>query len=328
MQIVIDDYGLFLGKTGNRFIIENKDKKEEVSCDSVDQIMILKSSSISTDAVKLAMENNIDIVYLDHFGMPYARVYPCKLGGTTLTRRKQAESLNTQKSFTLARQIVEAKIKNQIYLLQSLGKTRSAVDFSKEITSIQNSLEKLSSMEIKDISERDEILGIEGFCSSVYFSCLSKILPFTERQHEAKDPFNCMLNYGYGILYSEIEKACILAGIDPYLGLLHSDRYGKPSMVLDIIESFRQPLVDRAIITLFVQKQVKEADTEVSGNSIILSKSGKAKVVESVLGRLHTKIEYRGQKLTFQGIILDQCRSIARYFREDDYIHKPFSHRW
>jgi len=328
MQLIIDDYGTFVGKSGNRFIVEQKEKKDEFSADTVDQIIVLKASSISTDAVKLATENNIDIVYLDHFGMPYARIYPCKLGGTTYTRRKQAEITSTPKAFRLGKAIVQAKIKNQVYLLKSLEKTRENVDFSKEIAFLTSSAERAVSLEGFSEEVRNNLLGIEGFASSTYFSCLSKILPFTERQHEARDPFNAMLNYGYGILYSEIEKACILAGLDPYLGFIHSDRYGKPSMVLDLIENFRQPIVDRAIITLFVQKQVKDNDIELSGNVATLTKEGKKKVIDAVLGRLHTKIEHKGTKLSFQVIVLEECRSVARYIREESYRHDPFCYRW
>jgi CRISPR-associated protein Cas1 len=329
MQIVIDDYGTFIGKEGNRFIIDRKENKEEFSADNVDQIIISRASSLSTDAVKLAIENNIDIVYLDHFGMPIGRIYPCRLGGTTLTRRKQAEISKSEKSMNLVKLIVSAKIKNQICLLKSLRKTRENIDFSSEVKSLEDSLARIKAIKSNPNHEtKDNIMGIEGSCSNQYFFCLSKILPFKERQHEAKDPFNAMLNYGYGILYSETEKSCILAGLDPYLGFLHSDRYGKPSMVLDIIEQFRQPIVDRAIITLFAQKQVTDSDTEISGNSLLLTKEGRKKVSETVLERLHAKINYNGKEMSFQSIMLEQARSIARYILQDGYRYKPFVYSW
>ena len=62
-----------------------------------------------------------------------------------------------------------------------------------------------------------------------------------------------------GILYNEIKKSCILAGLDPYFGFFHTDRYNKPSIVLDLIEEFRPMIVDRAIVTLFAQKQVNKS---------------------------------------------------------------------
>jgi CRISPR-associated protein Cas1 len=63
----------------------------------------------------------------------------------------------------------------------------------------------------------------------------------------AQDPLNSLLNYGYGILYGQVEQAIILAGLDPYAGFLHADRPGKPSLTLDLIEEFRQVAIDRVV---------------------------------------------------------------------------------
>ncbi len=328
MQLIIDEYGTFIGKEGERFKVESKEKEDEFSAHQTEQIIITKPSTVSSDAIKLAVENNIDIVYLDHFGMPYARIYPCKLGGTTLIRRRQAEMANEALAGDLVKSIIGAKMENQMLLLKSLEKTRKNVDFSEGMHLIKKSVSRLDDLSGKPIEMRDEMLGIEGSCSANYFACLSKILPFTERQHKAKDPFNAMLNYGYGILYSETEKACILAGLDPYLGFVHSDRYGKPSMVLDFIEQFRQPMVDRAIITLFVQKQASDSDIEAAGDEVMLTKEAKKKVAEAVLSRLHTELSYKGRKLSLQKIMLEKAREFAKCVVEGSADYKPFVHRW
>lgn len=329
MQLIIDNFGAFLGKKGNRFVVKNGEEKQEFSAENVTQIIISSASSVSTDAIKLATEYGIDVVYTNYFGMPYARIYPCKLGGTTLTRRMQATKYSTVKMAETVKKIVEAKVKNQIYMLKSLEKTREGADFSESIKLMGETLKNIAALNgpIDDI--RNNIMGIEGYAGNQYFSCLTQIIPFKERQHQAKDPFNAMLNYGYGILYSEIEKACILAGLDPYLGFLHTDRYGKPSMVLDFIEEFRQPIVDRAIITLFVRKQVdEEKDFEGISNVLILSKSGKEKVVNAVMERLHTKIEYRKKKVSFSNILKRQARLFVKVLLGEKEVYEPFIHRW
>lgn len=328
MQLVVDDYGIFIGKEGSRIKVVQKDKTSEFSIDKIDQIVISRASSISSEAVKLCTENNVDIVFLNHFGMPYARIYPCTLGGTTLTRKKQAEATQSEKIVDIIKSIVGAKMRNQLYLLKSLEKTRQNADFSKEINLITDAITDLERQAGRIEEMRGEIMGLEGFASRQYFACLSSFLPFKERQHHANDQFNTMLNYGYGILYSEVEKACMLAGLDPYLGFLHTDRYGKPSLVLDMIENFRQPIVDRAIITLFAQKQVNEKDTEISGTDFLLTKEGRKKVSEAVLARLHTEIKHRGKKATFQSIILEQARDVVKILHNDSEKFEPFVHKW
>src|SRR5690606_1629977 len=102
---------------------------------------------------------------------------------------------------------------------------------------------------------RTQLMGIEGYCANLYWSAWSLIIPklydFPGRTgRHATDPVNVLLNYGYGILYGEVQNALVLAGLEPYAGLLHTDRPGKPSLTLDLIEEFRAPIVDRTVVGL------------------------------------------------------------------------------
>lgn len=332
MQLIINEFGTFIGKKENLFEIRIKNKereiKEEYSADKVDQIKILCSSTISSSAIKLAMENNIDIVLTNRFGEPYARIYPCKLGGTTLTRKKQLETYFSEKGVLIVKEIIKAKLQNQLNLLKSLNKTRKGL-FKEEISKLNQNLLEFEKINGKNIDEiRDRLLGFEGFSASIYFSCLSKIIPFQKREHEAKDIFNISLNYGYGILYSEIERACIIAGLDPYLGFLHTDRYGKPSLVLDLIEQFRQAIVDRAIINLFIQKQIDDKDLELLEDKAILTKEGRAKVIKAVLERLNSEIKYQNKKISMKEIMQEKIRDVARFILNqkenfEAFVYKP-----
>ena len=104
-------------------------------------------------------------------------------------------------------------------------------------------------------------MGFEGTAGRSYFQCLSALLPekyqFKGRfRRPAKDPFNACLNYCYGILYSLVEKGCILSGLDPYVGFLHTDNYNKKSLVFDLIEPFRI-YGEQTAIYLFTGKKWK-----------------------------------------------------------------------
>ena len=329
MQLIVDGYGSYIHSKENLFEVEMKTKaqekkKEEFSADMVSQILITSKVSMSSGAIQLAMEKQIDIVYLDWRGVPYARTYPCKLGGTTLTRRRQATKYLSSEVVGMVKAMIGAKITNQLTLLKRLAKARKSRKFDSYISQIKVNMTKLNIIEGNVDEARDVILGIEGYCSNQYWTALTTILPFRGREQEAKDIVNAMLNYGYGILYSEIEKACIIAGLDPYLGFLHTDRYGKPSTVLDMIEEFRQTIVDKAIITLFARKQVEESDGEISGNVFMLTKKGRQKVIEAVMERLHSKIRHTNKEYTLQGIILEQARQVARVLLGEKKEYVPF----
>ncbi|MDD5022849.1 MAG: CRISPR-associated endonuclease Cas1, partial [Candidatus ainarchaeum sp.] len=329
MQIILNEFTSFLGKKGERFIIKTGDKKQEIAIRDVDQILIAAASSISVGAIKLALKNEIDIVFLTGYGKPLGRVFPCKLGGTTLTRKKQTEAYYSQVGAEIAKNLVKGKILNQAYFLKALSKSRT-LNFSEvadQNMALAKNIDKLDGL-LDDI--RDEIFGLEGLAASGYFDCLKALLPFEKRDPEANDEVNILLNYGYGILYSETEKACILAGLDPYFGFLHTDRYNKPSMVLDLIEGFRPIIVDRAIVTLFTQKQVTDKLFEVhfETKQKRLEKSGREKVISAVMERLYTKINYGGKKTTFQDVMLSQARAVSNYLLGKNKNFEPFVYKW
>lgn len=329
MQIILNEFTSFLGKKGERFIIKTGDKKEEITVRDVDQILIAAASSVSVGAIKLALKNEIDIVFLNGYGKPLGRVFPCKLGGTTLTRKKQTEAYYSEIGAEIAKKLVKAKISNQAYFLKALSKSRE-LDFSgtadKNLVLAKN-LDKLNGRLDKI---RDNVFGLEGMAANGYFDCLKKLLPFERRDPESNDQVNILLNYGYGILYSETEKACILAGLDPYFGFLHTDRYNKPSMVLDLIEGFRPVIVDRAIVTLFTQKQVTQElfETNTVKDQMRLGKAGREKVISAVMERLYTKITYKGRKTTLQDVMLSQARAVANYLLDKNKEFEPFIYKW
>jgi CRISPR-associated protein Cas1 len=328
MELLLNEYGMFLGKRENRFVVRLNGKEQEFSADTVTQIILQAPCSVSASAVRLASENTIDIVYLDSIGRPYARVYPCKLGGTTLTRRKQLEAGSTAKSVRLAKAFVQGKLTNQRRFLKALGKSRGGL-FATEANAIGSEARKIDDLDGTTVdSIRNVLLGLEGNAAAAYFSCLGRIVPFKRRLRKAGDDFNICLNYAYGVLYNEIEGACVLAGLDPYLGFLHTDRYGKPSMVLDLIEEFRSAIADRAIVTLLVQKRLSAADFEDGPTGRILSKQGRKKIVEALMTRLHTRITYRGKQISLKEAIREQARAIARYLLDQAPSYSPFVHTW
>jgi CRISPR-associated protein Cas1 len=114
MQLVINTYGSYLRKKENCFLVRKEDKVFEVSANKVDSILITTAAYISTDAIKFAVDNNIDIVFLDSYGEPYGRVWHPKLGSTTLIRRRQLELYDKEAGLNLAKKWDIQKIDNRI----------------------------------------------------------------------------------------------------------------------------------------------------------------------------------------------------------------------
>lgn len=322
MQLVLNTFGCYLRKKEQCFLVKNEDRVFEVSARKVQSIMITTSAFLSTDAVKLAMDNNIDIIFLDEYGNPYGRVWQSKLGSTTLIRRRQLEFAIDARGLELAKQWIIRKFNNQIEFLSQLKNTRpdKAPRITEWISAIQDILEKVRTLEGTIEEKRDSIMGYEGSAGRIYFEALSYIMPdrfkFEGRSRQPSvDEFNCLLNYGYGVLYSLVEKACIIGGLDPYVGFVHTDNYNKKSLVFDLIEMFRI-LVDRTVVFLFSQRQVKKEYFDKIHKGLSLNKTGKAFFIEALNKTFEKYVRYRGRNIKNRDTIQFECHRIANQMIE------------
>lgn len=317
MQLVINTYGSYLQKNGDCFKVKTDDKVAEISCKKVSSILISTAAYITTDAIKMAMENNIDIVFIDEFGNPYGRVWHPKLGSTTLIRRKQLEIAETEEGLALALKWVRTKFTNQIDFLKRLRKTRPqrSAEITSYIEKLQNIAKSLDSL-TESIDEcRGSIMGIEGSGGRIYFGALSSLLPdrfkFDGRsRNPAKDEFNTLLNYGYGVLYSLVEKGCIIAGLDPYVGVIHTDHYNKKSLVFDLIENYRI-WADETVVNLFASRKVKAEHFDKIPRGFTLNKDGKVVLLTAFNDFMDESIRYRGRNIKRNNIIQFDCHRIA-----------------
>lgn len=317
MQLVINTFGSYLRKNGDCFIVKNDDRVFEVSARKVDSIMITTSAYLSTDALKMATENNIDVIFLDEYGSPYGRVWHSKLGSTVLIRRKQLEISSTKDGFELAKGWVLRKIENQINFIERLKKPRKekSEKLDESLNGLEALMEKIASLSGTVDEKRGSLMALEGSAGKIYFDTLSFIMPdrfqFDGRsRNPAKDEFNAMLNYGYGVLYSLVEKACIIAGLDPYIGFLHTDNYNKKSLVFDLIEMFRI-FAEETVTFLFTGRKVKVEQFDALKGGFTLNKDGKGVLIEALNKTFDEMVRYRGRNIKKRNTIQFECHAIA-----------------
>lgn len=149
--------------------------RKEYPARKVAKIVISRPGSISSGAVELATEHGIDIVYLGKYGKPYARVYPSKLGGPVLIRKRQSEVSHSKEALFLAKQFVLGKCQNQINYLKYLEKVTNQ-NFSQNIEKSEAILESLKFIKGNIEDARGQLFGIEGYIADQYFSALTKII--------------------------------------------------------------------------------------------------------------------------------------------------------
>ena len=322
MNLVLTTFGTYLHREGEMFLVNIKDQKQEVSSRKVRTIMITTGASLSTDAIELALEKNIDIVFIDKFGNPYGRVWHGRPGSTTAIRRAQLRLADTRDGLQLALSWLLRKLDNQVEFLKEARnrRTRLSVQLTEKIEALQQLRQQIEVLEGELDAVRGTLMGFEGKAGRIYWDTINLLLPenfrFESRsRNPAKDEFNCLLNYAYGVLYSMVERACVLAGLDPYVGFVHTDHYQKPSLVFDLIECYRI-WADETVVGLFAARHVKQDMFDKLHNGLTLNKQGKVVLMESFEAYLDAGIRYGNRNVKRRDVVQLDCHRIANEFIE------------
>lgn len=335
VALILSDFGLFLGKKSERLIVrKGGESQQETPLFKVEQVIIASSGvSLSADVVKECADRGIPLHFLSPSGRPYATVLSAGLIGTVATRREQLLAYTDERGIHLAKAFARGKIRNQANLLRYQGKYRKARqadvyrkidDAARKVLELDRAVDEADGKDLDAL--RPVLLNLEARAAILYWDCLRTILPEeiifeTREKRGAEDLVNSCLNYGYGVLYTQIESALVLAGLDPYAGFLHADRSGRPSMVMDLIEEFRQPVVDRTIFGLLNLK----TKMEVSDGR--LTDETRRTVAGKVLERLDGLERYDGKKHRLRTVIQRQARAIATFVRREGR-YEPFVASW
>lgn len=310
MQLIINTYGTYVHVKDELFEVtltkDGEKQKHHFASQKVTSILMSKGAAISTDAVILAMKNNIDIIVFERDGMPVGRFWHSKPGSTSKIRKQQLEASLNGTAVFWTKHWLTGKLDNQLEFLKRLKNHRPATaDLIQEkidgISALKTKMQELKGDKVDLID--DTLRGLEGTAGRIYFQLLSALLTeryqFASRSFRpAKDQFNAFLNYAYGVLYSRVEKVLVIAGIDPYVGFMHRDDYNMKSMVFDFIEPYRT-YADEVVFKLFSAKKVNDTHTDKITNGVSLNAEGKNLLIHSLLQFLdEDKIRYNGRNQT------------------------------
>lgn len=263
MELILNTFGVSISRDNEGFVISNGDGRQRIPVAGITSIQLSKGAQITSDAVLLAVEHEIEIVFSDRSGKPMARIWIPKYGSISTIRKGQLAFSFSADAVEWIKEVIRQKIENQQALLLMLTTQDETLRplVNKSIHRLEDYRTKISSAQGTIVSDIAATLrGWEGLASKIYFDTLNRFLPeeyrFDKRsQHPATDPANAMLNYGYGMLYGKVEGALIKAGIDPYVGIMHRDDYNRPVLVYDVIELYRV-WIDYVVVMLLRQQVI------------------------------------------------------------------------
>lgn len=341
--LIVDQFGVHLSKHQGRLRVmqigegtPTERLVQEAPLLHLEAVLISSMGvSLSADAVQACAEGGIPIFFLDGTGEAYAALYAAGLTGTVLTRREQLLAYRDRRGVHLAVSFARGKLANQAGFLRYAARYRDEADppaaerlrkGAEAVAAIAAELDRLEGATVEEI--RPQILAVEGRAAQTYWESVGLLVPPDYRWpgregRGARDPVNAALNYGYGILYGQVERALILAGLDPYGGFIHTDRPGKPSLVLDLIEEFRAVVVDRTIVGMTTKGMELKLDEQ--GR---LTPESRRAVAEKVLERLEGAERYEKKRQPLRTVIQSQARHIATFVRGDRPSYAPFVAHW
>jgi CRISPR-associated protein Cas1 len=328
--LYLEEQGSKLRKTSKRLIVEKSGQRLlEVPAREIDRVLVFGGVEVSSKALTLLLASGIDVAFLSIRGKLRGRLVSSESKNVFLRIAQYHRADDKSFRLNLARRMVGAKMKNQRTLLLRYQRNHPDVDSCSEIGVISEASNSLNNAD--DISY---LMGLEGASSAAYFRGLSRMVTggFAfegRRSHPATDPVNALLSLGYTLITNEIAALVEAAGFDPFVGFLHGIKYGRRSLPLDLVEEFRQPVVDSLVLSVVNKSVIKMTDfhREDTGECY-LNKEGFRRFLASYEERLDKFFFYRDDntRASYRSLFRRQVEHMEKaVLGEEEY--KPFVER-
>jgi len=285
--------------------------------------------NLTTDLIHACASNGTRITYLSRAGRHIANVHGPTTGNIHLRRTQYATVPET--ALGIVQAIINAKILNSRTLLLDTAKDRRP-SAAADLRTVGDQLAGLAD-QARKTATIDAARGYEGQAAAVYLRTLG-ILPknpafrFTKRtRRPPRDPANAVLSFLYTLTTSRCVAACETVGLDAQAGYLHTDRPGRPSLALDLLEELRAPLVERFALTIINRRQLTEtALIERPGGSWELTDAGRRTLLDTWDTHLNQVVPHRALETDIPRRDLPhiQATLLARHLRGDLRHYLPY----
>lgn len=255
----------YLHRHGETVVVRvGGEERLRVPIHNLESVVCFGPMTCSTPLMELCGERGVHLAFFSEHGRLYGRVEGPIRGNVLLRKRQFAKAADGASATIVARAFVIAKLANCRNVLlrasREQGEGTEVDDVRRAASSIARVAERL-----REPVPLDQLRGIEGESARLYFSVFDHLIvtqkeAFAFHSRSRRPPLdnvNAMLGFTYTLLSHDVQSALMGVGLDPYVGFLHADRPGRPSLALDLLEEFRPFLGDRLVLTLINRQQVK-----------------------------------------------------------------------
>lgn len=333
LPVYVTEQGAFVGKDGDLLVFKtgaDRKKIDEVRLMEVSQLCLFGNVQVSTQVLRELCFRGISTCYFSSGGWFYGTTQGHHHKNVILRIAQFTTHQDPDRSLEIARQIVHGKIRNARTIVRR-NHPEKPVGILKELAGLSNRATRASSPE--------ELLGIEGNAARVYYSVFSNLLKdarggvrfdFTNRNRRPpKDPVNALLSFVYAMLVKDLTVTLSAIGLDPYLGIYHRPKYGKPALALDLAEEFRPLVGDSVVLGVINNQEVGGADFIDKLGSVVMTKTARKRIIAAYERRMDTLITHPlfGYTISYRRIMEVQARLLGRVFTQEIPTYQPFCTR-
>jgi len=272
----------YLHRDGETAVVRKGDEVLiQIPIHTLEGLVCIGRVSVSPPLMGLCAERGVGLSFFTENGRFLARVSGPVAGNVLLRREQYRVADDGPRASRIAQAVVMAKIANSRTVLMRGAREREPrpAELDEASRKLALSLERLLSTG----ESVDRLRGIEGDCARTYFSVFDKLIlanrddfQFGGRTRRPPlDSVNALLSFVYTLLVHDVSGALEAVGLDPYVGYLHSDRPGRPSLALDLMEELRPVVADRMVLSLINRQQV-------TGKGFIRTESGAVRMADEV----------------------------------------------
>ena len=318
----------------NVVVLEAQEEIGRVPLHNLQSIVTFGYTGASPALMGTCAKRNIDLTFMSGSGKLLARVTGEEKGNVTLRKQQYRISENKEKSINIAKNFIFGKVYNTRWILERAVRDHSlrldAERLKEKSAFLYHSLQK-----IRVCEDSSKLLGLEGEAASVYFSVFDQLILqqkenffFRERSRRPPlDKVNAMLSFAYSLLAGMCGSALEAVGLDPYVGFYHTDRPGRISLALDVMEELRGVMADRFILTMINRRIIKKENfIQKENGAVVLDESGRKIFLSAWQERKQDIIKhpFLNERLPWGLVPYAQALLLARTLRGDLAEYPPF----
>ena len=325
----------YLGLDGENIVIYDDNKEiGRLPLHNLESIVSFGYRGTSPALMGACVEKNIPLCYLSPQGKFLAQVTG-SVRGNVILREKQFESSRDGKvSLDIAKSCIIGKIYNARWVLERTIRDHGMQIDTERVKQASEFL-KGSLQEIRQCETKDQLRGYEGEAAKLYFRVFDEMILqqkkdfFFEKRSKRPpmDRVNALLSFTYTLLTHMVRSALATVGLDPYVGYLHTERPGRVSLALDLMEELRPVLADRFVLSLINRKMLNGKDFKIKENgAVLMTEDARKMILTEWQNRKKEQIThpYLKEKVEWGLVPYVQAMLLARYLRGDLDGYPPF----